>query len=157
MQTRILNLLAAGAVAGALFATFGPAAAADPVEQVKQREQIMKKLGGGMGTVSKFVKGESGTAADVQAAATSMTEAASNEVAKVFPQGTAIGVSDSEAKPELWQEWSKAEGLWKDLKPATAKLTQAAGTGDRAQIAVAMQELGKVCQSCHEPFRLKKN
>lgn len=160
MDTRVINALAAVSVAGLLFLGFGgvvgAATGGDPVAQVKQREQTMKTLGGGMGTVAKFVKGEGGSAADVQAAAAAITEMAAKDPVMVFPEGTAIGVSDSHAKPELWQNWPKAVEYWNGLKPAAARLTEAANSGDRAQIAQAMQGVSKACSTCHEDFRLKK-
>ncbi|WP_029010195.1 c-type cytochrome [Azospirillum halopraeferens] len=154
---RTLTILAAAAaVCIAHAGSMAPALAADPLAQVKERETLMKKLGGGMKAVGGFVKNEGPTAADVQAAAAAITEVSTVDPRTVFPEGTAIGVGDSEAKPELWQNWTTAEGYWNDLKPAAEQLTAAAGSGDRAQVARAMQAVGKVCQTCHEDFRLKK-
>ncbi len=160
MDSRVVNASAAISVAALLFlgfgGTVGTAASADPTTQVKQREQTMKSMGGGLQTVAKFVKGEAGTVADVQKAVAAIVEASSKDPNMVFPQGTAIGVSDSEAKPELWQNWPKAMEYWNGLKPATARLNEAANSGDRAQIAQAMQGVSKVCGGCHEDFRQKK-
>ncbi len=160
MDSRVINALAAGSVATFLYLGFGGLGAAatdaDPAALVKQREQTMKSMGGGMQTIAKFVKGEAGSAADVQAAVAAITEASSKDPAVVFPQGTAIGTADSHAKPELWQNWPKAVEYWNGLKPATAKLTEAANAGDRAQIAQAMQGVSKACANCHEDFRQKK-
>lgn len=160
MDSRVINALAAISVAGGLFAGFGgvagTAVGADPVALVKQREQTMKTMGGGLGDIAKFVKGEGATVADVRAAAAAITEMAAKDPNTVFPQGTAIGVSDSDAKPELWQNWAKAVEYWNGLKPAAARLTEAANGGDRAQIAQAMQAMSKACANCHEDFRQKK-
>ncbi|MBP2293533.1 c-type cytochrome [Azospirillum rugosum] len=160
MDSRVVNALAAGSVAAFLYLGFGGLGAAatdgDPAALVKQREQTMKSMGGGLQTIAKFVKGEAGSAADVQAAVAAITEASSKDPAVVFPQGTAIGTADSDAKPELWQNWPKAVEYWNGLKPATAKLTEAANAGDRAQIAQALQGVSKACANCHEDFRQKK-
>lgn len=164
MDSRVVNALAAGSVAAFLYLGFGGLgaaatdadAAAQVKQQVKQREQTMKSMGGGMQTVAKFVKGEAGSVADVQAAVAAITAAAAKDPALVFPPGTAIGAADSHAKPELWQNWPKAVEYWNGLKPAAARLTEAANGGDRAQIAQAMQGVSKACASCHEDFRQKK-
>lgn len=160
MDPRVINALSAASVAGVLFLGFGgvvgTAVGADPAALVKQREQTMKTMGGGMGAVAKFVKGEAGTVADVRSAAAAITEMTAKDPATVFPQGTAIGVSDSDAKPELWQNWPKAVEYWNGLKPATARLTEAANVGDRAQIAQAMQGLANACTKCHDDFRRPK-
>ncbi|MGQ9368614.1 c-type cytochrome [Azospirillum sp. ST 5-10] len=157
MRTPLLNVLAAVAVSATLAGGVGLALAADPMAQVEAREKLMKKMGGGMKAVGGFVKNEGPTAADVQSAATAIQEVAATDPRTVFPEGTAIGVGDSEVKPELWQNWSKAESYWHDLSPAAEQLKTAAASGDRAQIAKAMQGVGKVCQSCHEDFRQKKD
>lgn len=156
MQFRFLNVLAAAAVSATLVAAIGPAVAADPVEQVKARETLMKKMGGGMKVIGQFVKGEGGTQDEVQKAAAAIAEVSANDVAAVFPQGTAQGVGDSHTKPELWTQWSKTQQLWSDVRPAAAKLLDAAKAGDKAQVAQAMQAAGKTCANCHEEFRIKK-
>lgn len=158
MKFRLLNAVLAAAVSGGLFLAFTPAApAADPAEQVKARQQHMKKLGGGMQTIGKFLKGEAGTVEDVQKAAAAIDEAAKADFAALFPQGTAAPVAESAAKPELWQNLPKAQQQWTDLKPVADKLVAAAATGEKAQIGPAMQATGKACGGCHEDFRIKKD
>ncbi len=144
------------AVSAGLFLAVAPAAsAADPAGQVKARQQHMKKFGGGMQAIGKFLKGE-GSVADAQAGAGAIDEAAKADYAALFPQGTAAPVADSAARPELWRDWAKTEKLWADMRPATAKLVAAAATGDKAQIAQAQQATGKTCGTCHEDYRIKK-
>lgn len=161
MDQRVVNVSAAVSVAALLYLAFGGLGAAatdaaDPAALVKQREQTMKSMGGGLQTIAKFVKGEAGTIADVQAAVAAIAEAQAKDPAVVFPPGTAMGTVSSNAKPELWQNWPKAVEYWNGLKPATAKLTEAANAGDRAQIAQALQGVSKACANCHEDFRQKK-
>lgn len=158
MKHRMLNAIVAATVSAALFLAFAPAAsAADPAEQVKARQQHMKKFGSGMQTIGKFLKGEAGTVADVQTAAATIDEAAKGDFFALFPQGTAAPLADSAAKPELWQNLPKVQQIWVDLKPVTAKLVTAAATGDKAQIADAQKATGKACGTCHEDFRIKKD
>lgn len=139
----------------ALVAAASPAAA-DPLQQVEAREKLMKTMGGGMKTLTQFLKGEAGTAADARTAAAALVIVSGNDPLMIFPQGTAIGVGESEAKPELWSNWPKVTALWGELRTASAGLVQASASGDKAQIGPAVQAVGKVCQSCHEDFRLKK-
>ncbi|MCW2244545.1 cytochrome c556 [Azospirillum fermentarium] len=133
-----------------------PSAAATPQEQVEAREKLMKTMGGGMKALTQFIKGEAGGPAEVKKAASDIAGVAAHDPMAVFPKGTAMGVGDSAAKPALWDNWSKAAGLWGDLKTASTGLVQAADTGDKAKVAAATQAVGKVCQSCHEDFRQKK-
>lgn len=157
MNNRVVNALAAASVSALLFAAFGgTAGAADPAEQVKDRQQTMKKLGGGMGAVAKFVKNEGATAEDAAKGAEAVLAVARMDPRTIFPEGTAVGVADSAAKPELWQSWPVAQERWKAVGPAAEKLDAAIKGGDRAQIAQALGATSKACGSCHEDFRVKK-
>ncbi len=157
MNNRVVNALAAASVSAFLFATFGGmAGAADPADLVKERQQAMKKLGGGMGAVAKFVKNEGGTVEDAAKGAENILAVAKADPKQVFPEGTGIGVADSAAKPELWQNWTVAQERWNAMKPVAEKLNEAIKGGDRTQIAQAMGAAGKACGSCHEDFRAKK-
>jgi cytochrome c556 len=161
MNNRVVNVLAAASVAGLMFALFGMSAqsagAADPAEQVKDRQQTMKKMGGGMGAVAKFVKNEGATAEDAAKGAEAVLAVSKMDPKKIFPEGTAVGVADSAAKPELWKEWDEAQKYWGAVEPAAEKLNAALKSGDRAQIAQALGATSKTCGSCHEDFRVKKN
>lgn len=149
MASRIfLNVTAASTLFACLACT---AVAQDKDSVMKMREQTMKTMGGAMQATAKFVKNEGGTADDVKAAAARLTEASSKDIATLFPAGTTGG--ESRAKPEIWSNWDAFAKQWADLKPAAAKLTQAAATGDRQQIAAAMGGVGKACSACHDQFR----
>lgn len=157
MNNRVVNALAAVSLSALLVAAFGGmAGAADPADMVKERQQTMKKLGGGMGAVAKFVKNEGGTLEDAAKGAEAVVAVAKLDAKAVFVPGTAVGVGESAAKPELWQSWSVAEERWKAVQPAAVKLGEAIKGGDRAQIAQALGATSKTCGTCHEDFRVKK-
>ncbi|MBP2301263.1 c-type cytochrome [Azospirillum picis] len=161
MNNRVVNVLAATSVAGLLFALFGlssgTAGAADPAAQVKERQQTMKAMGGGLGAVAKYVKGEGATAEDASKGVAALVAASGKDPKAVFPEGTEVGVGDSAAKPELWKNWSKAQSDWGAVQPAAQKLQAALQGGDRAQVAQALAATSKTCGGCHEDFRIKKN
>ncbi|AWK87267.1 c-type cytochrome [Azospirillum thermophilum] len=162
MSLRVVNALAAASVSALLVVGLSGAVsaadpAADPAAQVKERQQSMKKMGGGMQAISKFVKNEGATAADAAAGAEAVASVAKMDPKGIFPQGTAVGVADSAAKPELWASWGTAEQRWTAMRPAVEKLVEATRGGDRTQVAQALAATSKTCGSCHEDFRVKKN
>ena len=161
MDKQVINLLSAVGVAGALYLGFGAFAGAQiasgPEAQVKEREQTMKSLGASMATTAKFIKGEGGSAEDVLKAAMTIVEVGKRDPAAVFPEGTGVGVGESEAKPEIWQNFGEVTKRWQALEPAGVKLAEVAPSGDKAAIGQAMQALGRTCSNCHEDFRVKKN
>lgn len=133
-----------------------PAFAGDIDDKIEAREKTMKAMGAGMKAASDFVKGDKDLD-DLKKAAAGLAAAAAKNPADVFPKGTQAGVGDSKAKPELWAEWSKAEGYWAALAPGAAKLIVAAEAGDKAAVGAAAQALGASCKSCHEAYRIKKD
>jgi cytochrome c556 len=153
--SRITRITATALCSACLLAGVGAAFAADPIAQIKEREQLMKSLGDGMKAVGGFVKNE-GTADAAKAGAKAIAKGATMPVAEVFPQGTALGVGKSHAKPALWENWGKTQEMWSALKTNADALVAATEGGDRAQVAQAMQAVGKSCGGCHEDFRLKK-
>jgi cytochrome c556 len=148
---KFLTVTAASTLLACLACT---AVAQDKEAVMKMREQTMKTMGGAMQATGKFVKNEGGTVDDVKAAAARLTEAASKDPASLFPPGSTGG--DSRSKPEIWTSWDVFAKQWADLKPAAAKLTEAAASGDRQQIAAAMGGVGKACGTCHDQFRAPK-
>lgn len=75
------------------------------------------------------------------------------DLAEGYPKGS---VSDSEAKPEIWDNWEEFLGKIQSLRDEAVKLQQVAATGDEAAIKAQFGETGKVCGSCHKQFRSKK-
>ena len=72
----------------------------------------------------------------------------------IFPEGSDKG--ETRAKPEIWTDWAKFEGIIKSFNAASEKLVQAAESGDMAAIGAQLGEVGKGCGSCHKPFRKEK-
>ncbi|HYD30798.1 MAG TPA: cytochrome c [Azospirillaceae bacterium] len=130
------------------------AVAGDATAQVQHRQDNMKRLGDAAKAIGRYVKNEGGTAQDVQAAARTIREVSARIVPELFPTGTAEGVSDSKAKPEIWREWSRFQEDARALEQASAQLAQAAATGERTAIVQAFGAVGKACSSCHDDFRV---
>jgi cytochrome c556 len=153
MIRRVLPLMMAGAV---VFGLAGYATAqTNAVAAVEKRQAEMKKLGGAFKAILDYIKDGVGTVADVQAAAATV-KAQSAIVPTLFPAGTALGVGKSMAKPELWEHKAEIDKISAQLQADSAKLVEAAASGDKAQIGGAFQAVGKNCQGCHTDYRQKK-
>jgi len=70
-----------------------------------------------------------------------------------FPKGSTD--EDSEAKPEIWDNWSEFEEKFKALQMESEKLAGVAAKGDRAATLSQFQNTGKTCGGCHKKFREK--
>ncbi len=156
-----LGLGPAGALIG--FVLAGPAWAqspnpvpGDPVAQVEHRQENMKRLGDSMKAVRRYVANEGGTIAEVQKGARTIQEVSRIIVPQLFPAGTEIGVSDSDARPEIWQQWPRFTEITETLQQESAKLVEVSQTDDRATVAAQFAAVGRACSSCHDDFRREK-
>lgn len=130
--------------------------AQSPEEQVDARQNQMKTFGQSTKTISGFLKEGTGDMAAVQEAAAALEEGA-QRLPTLFPEGTEQGVSDSRALPAIWERPDDFAQRIETLQAATADLTTAAESGDKAAVAAAFAPVGQACGGCHENFRLKKD
>jgi len=97
----------------------------DATGVVKERMELMKELKGAMKSLSKMFSGEATyDAAKVREAAAVLEAAAGEKLTRLFPQGSLH--EPSEAKPEIWQEWQRFQGLADDLGVYSRALAGAA-------------------------------
>lgn len=142
------------AVTALVLAVFGAGAVFAAGSPQENREQLMKGIGGAMGSLAKIAKGEA--AYDAAAVKTALETMATNAKAfpNEFPAGEAVP-ADSEASPKIWENFD-------DFKAKSAKFAGDAEAllaqlpADQAAVGEAMKTLGANCQSCHEMYRIKK-
>ncbi|MFM2045635.1 MAG: hypothetical protein RLY86_4211 [Pseudomonadota bacterium] len=150
---RLFGPVTLAALSGALLlSALAAPAQADPVAQVEERKANFKKMGGAMKTLATFVKGEGGTAADAQAAA-AVLEQTGSQIGTWWPEGTAVGVGKSEAKPEIWTNMAEFTTLQDQFKAAVPALVQAAATGEPARMVPSLQAVGASCKACHDKYK----
>ncbi len=68
-----------------------------------------------------------------------------------FPEGSLD--EDSEAKPEIWQQWKKFEEKFEALRVESAKLAEVAAGNDRDAAMAQLKKTGGTCGGCHDDFR----
>lgn len=157
MNGRLKSWLVGISAMAAVAAGVGAASAADESENViKYRQNVMRSIGGHTGAIAAVVKGEVSYGAHVAAHAQSIA-ATSQLIVDMFPEGTLTG-ADTDAKPEIWQDWDTFREKANDLQVAAANLVQVVdGGGDMAAVGAAFGDVGKACGGCHRPFRVKRN
>ena len=153
-RTRSRRALIGLAAAAAVVAGIATAQAADdPANLIKYRGMVMSAMGAHIGSIASVVKREVSYGPHVAAHARAL-HATSLMLTDIFPEGSDMG--ETRAKPEIWQEWDKFEGLIKDLNAQAEKLAQVAEGGDMAAIGAQLGETGKACGNCHKPYRKEK-
>lgn len=121
---------------------------------VKERMDMMEKLGKSMKTLKSLVRSQSDFDADRVAELAHAIQEMSNHIGDKFPQGS--NEAPSEALPAIWQDWDRFTGLIEQMKVEAVKLGDVAGDGDQRRVLRQFVELGKTCKSCHTDFRMKK-
>lgn len=117
-------------------------------DQVEYRQEVMSAIGGTMGALGKILKQEVDRPADIAPLAEALDELAS-AAQSLFPEGSEGG----DALAEIWEETEDfAERLAK-FKEATAAFSQAASSGDMAQIGPAVGNVDRTCRGCHHKYR----
>lgn len=142
------HLVRAAAVGAVILATMGGAVAAGVIDD---RQAVMKDNGKALKAIKAAVEG--GTPADAVAPA-EMIAASMKKVPAMFPQGS--GEGETEAKPEIWEDWAKFEKAAADSATAAEALAVTAKGGDAGDTGEAMKALGGTCGGCHKPFRKPK-
>jgi len=141
----VLASLAAGSVA----------AQSVPADRaVKYRQSALTVMSTSFGRIGAYVKGD----AKLDAATLTMNADVVALMSKVafdgFLQGTEQpSTTGKGAKPEIWKEWDKFKKMQGDLQAATAKLDEAAKSGDPKAVQTAFGETGKACKACHDAYR----
>ncbi len=140
-------------VAAALAGIAAAEAADEPENVIKYRQNVMRAITGHIGAIAGVIKGEVTYVKHIAAHARAM-HATSMMIPDVFPPGS--GVGETRAKPEIWKDWAKFEGVAKALQTETGELARITEGGDLAAIGAQLQKVGEACGGCHKPFRKEK-
>jgi cytochrome c556 len=116
---------------------------------VADRQRLMKLIGASWADIQTKVK--AGNIEAVAANAETIAVTASH-IGPMFPAGSAT--PESKAKPEIWQDFAKFEGLAKNMEAMASELRDAARAKDQAKVEAMVKEFGPTaCVACHQPFR----
>lgn len=138
----------------ALFILVGVSGArADDAAAIGYRQKLMQTNGFHAGSLGAILKGEWAHKEDAAAHARALA-ANAQLIVNAFKQQTADVKTD--AKPEIWKEFTKFEEKAKGLETESAKLAEVAASGNMAEIGAQMKKVGDACGACHKDFRKPK-
>jgi cytochrome c556 len=75
-----------------------------------------------------------------------------HKVESMFPVGSID--HHSRAKALIWEKPHAFHEEMQRLHSATERLAAVAASGDRESLLISFKEVGTICKSCHETFRL---
>lgn len=117
----------------------------------------MENLGRRMKAFSNFMKRGDGNPLELAAMAGEITVEAP-KIPDLFPEHTGMKENeDSEAKPEIWQNWDDFVAATNRLADSATALEVVFESGDLGEIGARIKALGdEGCGGCHKKFRQKK-
>jgi cytochrome c556 len=132
-------------------------ASAEQMAAVKERQELMKSIGGNMKTIADFLKESKGTAAEAQTAAANIGELA-QKIPAAFETEATLGEMDTvgknRGKPEIWLNWEGFVEHAETLEAKSAAVVAAFEGGEASAIQAAVGDMGKNgCGACHDDFR----
>ncbi|HMA13461.1 MAG: c-type cytochrome [Bacteroidota bacterium] len=154
----VLSAAAALAVAAAVVLGAQAPAQADAAQMaaVKERQELMKAIGGNAKTITDFLKESKGSKEEAQAAAAKIGELA-GQIPEAFEVEASLSEMDAvgknRGKPEIWLSWEEFTGRAETLQEKAEALASSFD-GDMAGVQAAFGDMGKNgCGSCHDDFR----
>jgi cytochrome c556 len=128
----------------------------DKTAAIKTRQDFMKAQGADAKAISDYSKGQGDQAAALTAANDLVARAPKIEA--LFVPGTSATdfPGKTNAKPELWTDKDKVEGIIKAMEVEQTKLVDAVKSGDKQAAGDQLAAVNKAgCGACHGPYRIK--
>ncbi|MDP2697406.1 cytochrome c [Thalassospira sp.] len=119
----------------------------------QSRQHLMSGIGGAMGTLGCYMKGECALPDPVVANLAKGVAYAASAAPGAFEIATPDATLKTTAKADIWSDWDKFAPRFAVLEENALKL--AAVAGDKAAMGPLLGEVGKSCKGCHDDFRSK--
>ncbi|WP_430474787.1 c-type cytochrome [Thalassospira lucentensis] len=122
---------------------------------VENRKMLMDGIGGAMGTLGCYLKGQCDLPDPVLRNLANGIAFAASAAPAAFEAKTMNATVKTTATEKVWTDWDDFSGRFAGLKEGAIAMAAAAAAGDKSAMGAAMGELGKSCKSCHDTYRSK--
>ena len=155
-MSRILSYISIIAMAFILWGASAAPSYADGATAIKERQALMKSIGGKMKAIVGIVKGKAGDPAMI-GAHTAELAALAKKVGAAFPAGSGPEAGETRALPNIWQDRANFDKIVTQLVSATDNLAKVSASGDLKAVGGALGPVGKgSCGACHKTYQKKK-
>jgi len=120
---------------------------------IEYRQKIMTTNGQNMGAIGDILKNQLPLQGNIAEHARILSINA-KMIPGAFKAQAAEGKTD--AKADIWKDWSAFEAKAKKLQEESDKLAQVAAGGNMAEIGEQIKKVGGACKACHDDFRKPK-
>lgn len=136
----------------ALSLAVGAAQALKLDDAVYYRQGVMNVFSWNAGQMAAMAKGEVPfDRSAFQGYAGDLAAAAALNILPGFPEGSIT--DDSDARDEIWLNWSDFESKLQDLRTESTKLAEVAKGDDEAAIKAQLDATRRACKSCHDDYK----
>jgi cytochrome c556 len=136
----------------ALSLATGTVQAAKVEDAVYYRQGVMNVFSWNAGQMATMAKGDVPfDRAAFQGYAADLASAAALNILPGFPENSVT--DDSDAKDEIWLNWSDFESKLQGLRKESAKLVEVAKDGDEAAIKTQLDATRRACKACHDDYK----
>lgn len=123
---------------------------------VKERQELMKGMGGAAKKLGAMAKGEAEFDPAVAAEQGIILQTRSGDILALFPEGSQDEAT-SDALPTIWERHAEFADSAAKLEETSGQLVLAMQDGgDLTDLRQAFAAVGKSCGGCHEVFRKKQ-
>ena len=121
-------------------------------DAVYYRQGVMNIFSWNTDQMAAMVKGEVPFDRTVfQGYAADLASTAALNILPGFPEESAT--DDSDARDEIWLNWSDFESKLQKLRTESAELAKVAKDGDEAAIKAQLDATRRACKSCHDDYK----
>ena len=131
----------------------GAAVAADPEEVIEYRQGAMQVTKYHFGTIADMLKGKIEYDQAAVEKHADVVQMMSTLVKNEFPEGTDALAGETNALMEIWDEPDAFADAVAEFETTAQVLVEAAGSGDKGQLAAAVKDVGASCKGCHDDFQ----
>lgn len=117
------------------------------------RQALYKLVYSNMAPLGGMAKGKIPFDQDVIATNAMRIEQLADMMSDYLKTDTSSFDVDTEARDEIWQNWSDVESKIEQLKSASANLASVASSGDESQYRAAIGKVGGACKACHDDYK----
>lgn len=126
-----------------------------PEQLIKWRQSAYQVIGWNSGRIKASLDGTYNKE-EVQKAANTIAALANSGLGSLFAPGTETGKGwrDTNVKPTLFAEGSKAGEYAATFSAEANELARLAATGDAAAVRAQYGKLTRTCKACHDDYRV---
>ncbi len=120
---------------------------------VHYRQNVMSLIGWNFAPLSAMVKGKTKWDSDAFSLRAERVQFLSEQALEGFVNASNSGGVETDAKPEIWQDFDDFKAKLDDFVTESKALGEAAKSGDETRMREQFHKTADACKACHEKYR----